>query len=314
MTLADDNLMLEADLERDRASLSSTLDELQDRFSFESLAEDAMGMVRNNLGGYVGAVDRAVRANPLALALIAGGIAWMAIGQSRAQPPKKPTSVARWEDEGGSMTPASYTPRAEEGAEWLLNVDSLRDRAREQLKELKDGAVSAMGQARDVAAEKATVLADLAQGMKTGFMHGLDDLSQEARDRIVTARKKAYSARLQTARAVKKAVRNPGTMIEAHPFVAGSIALAAGAALAAALPRTETEDRIFGSESDRLMNEASRVMAEERDRAANLAGNMTEELKETAKGAIDSMTTSAADHMREMADAGPSGDRPGAQG
>lgn len=314
MTLVDDTSMLEADLERDRASLSSTLDELQDRFSFEQLAEDAMGMVRNNLGGYVSAVDRAVRANPLALALIAGGVAWMAISQSRAQPVKKSASVARWEDEGGSMTPASYTPRAEEGAEWLLNVDSLRDRAREQLKALKDGAVSAMGQARDVAAEKATVLADLANGMKTGFMHGLDDLSQEARDRIVAARKKAYAARLQAARSVKKAVRHPGSMIEAHPFVAGSIAMAAGAALAATLPRTETEDRIFGEESDRLMSEAANLLAEERDRAANLAGQMKEELTATAKGAIDSMTTSAADRMRELADVAPEAGDPSARG
>ena len=79
-TTSTDPRDIEADLERERAALATTLDTLSDRVSVENLAKDALGMLKGHAGSATSSIDHAVRANPLAAALIGAGIAWMFLG------------------------------------------------------------------------------------------------------------------------------------------------------------------------------------------------------------------------------------------
>ena len=79
-TTSTDPREIEADLERERASLASTLDALSDRVSVDNLAKEALGMLRSYSGTATTSIDHAVRANPLAVALIGAGVAWMFLG------------------------------------------------------------------------------------------------------------------------------------------------------------------------------------------------------------------------------------------
>ena len=75
---------IESEIERERAGLSETLDELQDRFSFEGMTRQVTDQFREHSGEIGRSLSEAVKRNPTALALTGIGIAWMIFGNNRA--------------------------------------------------------------------------------------------------------------------------------------------------------------------------------------------------------------------------------------
>lgn len=272
MAQHDDTRGLEAEVEQDRASLASKLDELTDRVSIDNIAKQAMGMIRSNAH----VVDDAVRANPLALALIGAGVAWLVFGGRDTRKPVPATEVGRWESEGGAARPVGEEAADDPDSEWSRQIDALRQRASATLRTGADGL-------RDMAARRAGVLADMTEGMREWFSHGLEGLSDAARERISGLRQQAYAAKLEMQRAAAQGSRKAGRMLDDHPMVAGAVALAMGAALATALPRTRIEDRTFGQESDRLMRAAADALRQERDQLTRVAGDVAAEVKSSVR-------------------------------
>jgi hypothetical protein len=74
---------IEREIEEERAGLTGTLDELQNRFSIDRMTTEAGDFVRSQGGEIAGAVSRALRENPMAVALTGVGIAWMILGNRR---------------------------------------------------------------------------------------------------------------------------------------------------------------------------------------------------------------------------------------
>lgn len=335
---------IEAELERDRAALASTLDTLSDRVSVDSLAKDALGMLRRNAGSGVSSVDRVVRTNPVAVALIGAGVAWMFLG-----PRLQGSSSSDADDDSTyypSGTSASETyvsgsygasPRYGEGSSslgydagsgslggsmggadggssgygdasadddhsWSREASGLRARAMAALRRIETearsyasslrGSSSEQG-GRDFDAEREGVISRFTSDLRDRFAHGLDALSPEARDRVVAARERAYGAMLQAEQVGRDVVRDPSRVLEEHPIVAGAVAFALGAAVAAALPRTDVEDRAFGEERDRLMGDAARLLREERGRAMQIAGSLGQEIKSAAQETLGAVTEAA---------------------
>ena len=106
------------------------------------------------------------------------------------------------------------------------------------------------------------------------------------------------------------------TLIEDQPLVAGAIAMALGAAVGGALPRSRVEDQMFGEQSDRAM-ETARTLAKEQgakvqatasavvDEALNIADEASAELGaklpsgEEIVDAAESKVREAASRLRE---------------
>ena len=80
--------------------------------------------------------------------------------------------------------------------------------------------------------------------------------------------------REQIYRAPRAAIAARQRLIEDRPVVAGAVAFAVGAGLAAALPRTLAEDRLFGAERDRLVDHAQAVLRAERLRASDVVADL----------------------------------------
>lgn len=314
-TTSTDPREIEEGLERDRASLASTLDALSDRVSVDHLAREALGAIKSHAGTYTSTIDTAVRANPLATALIGAGVAWLLLGNrlggGRAQETPAtghPThdELPRWEGEGGpppEYGAIAYRPTTDAGDDegaWSRDVSGLRARASAALRRIEadarayvGGAVNAAGQARDYATERASVVSGFAADLSARFAHGLDGLSDSSRERVVAARERAYAAGLKAERAGRAAVAEPARLLEDHPLVSGAVAFALGAAVAAALPRTDVEDRTFGADRDRLMDEATRLLRAERTRAMQIAGSLTDEVKAAALETLEAATDKA---------------------
>ncbi len=71
---------IERDIERERAGLTDTLDDLQDRFSIEHVARQFSDQFREHGGDIGRSVSEAVKRNPVALALTGVGLAWLMMG------------------------------------------------------------------------------------------------------------------------------------------------------------------------------------------------------------------------------------------
>lgn len=306
MTLVPDAHAIETGLKRDRARLSETLEALNDRVSADSLARQALGLIRSNAAAYTSSIDSAVRSNPLALTVTGIGLAWLIFGGRKpATPDPSDETFARWEDEGGNPLPrSSLAARATDraGATWSDKLDALRDTASTALRRLEGDARSYAGDVKDFAAERAKILKAFTADMRDTLQDGLDGLSETARDRIVKARETAYSAHLRAADTARAGGREAGRLVNEHPMIAGAIAMALGAAFAAALPRTRIEDRTFGEESDRLMHRAAALLSEERDRMARVAEGVADELKASARDVADTAAAKAAELGENLRD------------
>ena len=272
---------IEADLERDRNALADSLGHLRNRLTMDSLLEEAKSVALSNLGPLTRGLDRTVRANPLAVAVIGAGVAWLALGRrgggGQDQPPSDPLAgtkyeaMSRWEDEGGPPAPLPEP----DSSKWLDDTDRLHTRALAALSHIATKAKDRVWSVERTAEDRALVVAQFAADARQSLRHGLENLPAAAQDQIAALREKAYVAH-------RSAVQRTGRMIEDDPLLAGCIALAMGSGLAAALPRTAIEDRLLGAERDRLVEQAKTVLQEERARAADvvasLAGTLRHEL------------------------------------
>ena len=68
---------IEREIERERAGLADTLDDLQDRFSVEGIARQFSDQFREHGGDWGRSISDAAKRNPVALALTGAGLAWM---------------------------------------------------------------------------------------------------------------------------------------------------------------------------------------------------------------------------------------------
>jgi ElaB/YqjD/DUF883 family membrane-anchored ribosome-binding protein len=353
---------IEREIEEERRSLTGTLDELQHRFSFDRMTTEAGHYVRSQSGEIATAVSRAVRENPMAIALTGVGIAWMILGNRRngggyeargyaydeygdygddsndgdygtstvgraAYPYRAGTEdryAGGYYDEGTSRrsfsdtmgendpdwvrgyadvlgTPDDMGPSYADDREGSASSTSAAGRMKEgfrragdRMREGREGAESRLERARS-----------RLNAMRERLSHGTEDLTEEGRRRVLAARERAVEARHQMARQWDRQSRAAMGAYDRQPLAAGALAFAAGAAIAAALPRTRMEDEYFGDQSDRLMEEAERIFQEERAKLGRVAEATAEEakavLRETADEAKEGVKSAEA-QAREAAD------------
>jgi hypothetical protein len=72
-----DPAQLEQDIDRTRASLGRTVDELEHRLSPGELVDQAIGMAREHGGEFATNLGRSVKNNPIPMLLTSVGLAWM---------------------------------------------------------------------------------------------------------------------------------------------------------------------------------------------------------------------------------------------
>lgn len=82
--MTESSAQLEREAEGRRADLSATLDELRSRITPGQLVDQTLDYAREgNVGEFVRNLARDARDNPLPLALIGAGIAWLMVAKGR---------------------------------------------------------------------------------------------------------------------------------------------------------------------------------------------------------------------------------------
>ncbi|KAF0675467.1 DUF3618 domain-containing protein [Profundibacterium mesophilum] len=188
-------------------------------------------------------------------------------------------------------------------------ASGMRDGISSRAHRAGDGISRRWASARSGVSARAEATRVHAADLRSRISHGTEQMSEEARRRVIAAREQAIHAREQAADAMSRGADKAADVYEEHPLVVGALAVAVGAAIAGALPRTRTEDEYFGHYSDDLYHEAERVYAEERSKIEKVASSAASEAKKAARDLKDELDSnapegktaadSAADSLRE---------------
>ncbi len=126
-------------------------------------------------------------------------------------------------------------------------------------------------------------LAEKARQQAAGIREKAGQIGESVTDTLGSARQRLSESGHQVGDSLRQgAQRARGSferMLDEQPLVLGAIGVAAGAALAAALPPTAQEDRMLGRASDRLTDQARHKVEEGYEKASEMGRDMADQLR-----------------------------------
>ena len=242
-----------ADIERTRSDIDQTLSAIEHKLTPGQLVDQGLAYLRESGGRqFVSNLGGQVRDNPMPVALVGIGLAWlMASGRNGAP------SYERWDERS----------------------ETLEDRAESAMDNVSDAATSTRERIGD-AVDRASGKARAARDRVGAAMDRATDTARSARDTFGrtadTARARARDVRESARHGVERARHGYDRMIEEQPLALGLLGLAVGALVAATAPRTRSEDRLMGEASDRVAERAREAAESGLDKAGRIADQARE--------------------------------------
>lgn len=271
---------LEREVDRERSQLSATIDALQAKASMGNIVDEVMRVVRDNGGDMGRNLGRTLRDNPLPALLAGVGVAWLMMGSGRP--------AEAWEDDeedtyrrrdyrdragadddryaaaGGDQAADGFADRSYD-AELDEGEDGpgLRERAGEAVADFGSRASAAAGDLGSRASAAVGDLGSRASHLAHSAGERISETGQAVRHAGDRARHGLSRARRRVAHAGSGTQHAIDNLMEEQPLVLGALALAVGAAIGGALPRSRTEDRMFGERSERARQALKQMVSEE---------------------------------------------------
>jgi len=265
---------LEQEAEQTRAELARALDELRERITPGQLVDQAVDYAKDSGGGvFVRNLGNQMTTNPLPVALIGAGVAWLMLSNG---------------------VRSARSSRGKEGA-----IDRARRAAIDTAARMADAGQAAgartsewasaqarSGQASEVAGSAAQGAASTYEAAKSRVSAAYGDFSDteaEAYDRLSDSASRATSTMSETASSFGQrtaaASRDMLQFCKTQPLVLAGIGMALGAIFGALIPPTETEDRLMGESSDQLKDQARDVAEDQIQRAKSATANAVNEVE-----------------------------------
>jgi ElaB/YqjD/DUF883 family membrane-anchored ribosome-binding protein len=260
---------LEQEAEQTRAQLAQTLDELRERITPGQLVDQAVDYAKDSGGGvFVRNLGNQMTSNPLPVALIGAGLAWLMLSNG---------------------TRSARSTRVKEGA-----IDRARraaiDTAARMADRASQSAQTRSGQASDVAGSAAQGAASAYESAKSGASAAygqFSDTAAEAYNRLSDTAARATSTMSETASSFGQrtaaASRDMLQFCKSEPLVLAGMGMALGAILGALIPPTEIEDRLMGQSSDQLKDQARDLAADQIARAKSATASALTETEAEAE-------------------------------
>ena len=271
---------IERDIADERAQMSSTLNDLQKKFSVDTILDD-LGHMTRDLGDDFGRTFRKTAGrNPAAVVIVGVGLAWLFLGQNRNATANSggPGLERGFESRRGldqqDHDQISTNPSANgalgNGGSWFADTHSQWDKASDQSgrgpKEMKNSASGAAHAAGDAISDASSRIGEAASDLSERLTLGLEDLSEAGKARVISARRAAQEARKTSEAAMHRGADTAASIFKDQPLVVAALAVAFGAAIGSLLPHSQLEDDTIGDSSDRLFHEAQAIYREERDK------------------------------------------------
>lgn len=325
---------LEHEAEATRARIEATLTELRGRISPGQIADQAFDYARQTGGGdFVRHLGRQVADNPLPVALMGAGLAWLMMSQRRngeaierkgdgSVDATEPVSFNEWDRTVAMASEFEKTSRRAEKASTTTGKAKLAaSQAYERGGEMAASAYETGANAASDAAEAGASTASRAYGKAQELAGSAYDRASDAVDRARESTAEAYDrARDAAGRTVSSAMQSTRGLtrfMQEEPLVVAGLGIALGAVIGALLPPTEIENRTMGQASDQLKRDAREAAREQWERGKEIAEDGWDEAKDTVRRTWDDAKAEAQRSVdalgREAGSDGHARDTTGAQ-
>jgi hypothetical protein len=250
-----DPATLEREINQTRAQMDQTLGALEQRFSPGQLLDQALGLVKEHGGDFASNLNNSIKQNPVPVVLTAVGIAWMMMSSNR--PPESATYVDDTDYEPLD-TRYEYEPMENFEGDDSEHTGGVREKMSEAGERLKAGTEATR---RKLASSTDATRRKLARS-KDAMASGISRTAE-------TAQAQAQRAR-----------HGFNQLLEEQPLILGALGIALGAAIGAALPTTEQENRLLGPARDQAMSTLKQKGAESYERVKDTVEQVAEDAKE----------------------------------
>jgi ElaB/YqjD/DUF883 family membrane-anchored ribosome-binding protein len=256
---------LEKQVDRTRGSIEETLAELRERLSPPSLVEEALGYAKENGGAdFVRNLGRQVADNPLPVALMGAGLAWLMVAQNRSANGVGSTGAGRLDGSAKRTEPMSnYDENGRSSMREGSDTSGMTDKAKEMLSRASD----TMGDMRDRASD---------------MMGRARESTSGAYDKVSGTVSRSMSSAVDTVSSVVPGTSRLTNFFQEEPVVLAGVGVALGAIIGALLPTTELEERYIGPTAEQLKEQAKSMAREQWERGKEMAAGGWDEAKEAA--------------------------------
>jgi hypothetical protein len=274
---------IEREVEATRGDLDRTVEALKEKMTPGQLVDevmDAMGGPVQEMAANLGAQ---VRANPLPLALIGAGVAWLIFGRGSSSSYHEERSFRSRRLLDRDL--ADFEPDYEAGPEsGYLAGDG--DTGEGRMDRMKDAARGGADKARRaISSAKYTA----AQKTQTARRRA-SELADTARERAGEYAQRGRDAYMDT--------------LDREPLIVGAVGFAVGAAIGAAIPSTPLEDRYVGPLRDRALDEGRSRAKQGLEQAKDVAKKTVDSVREEANRQGVTNLSGLVDKAEQVARAG----------
>jgi hypothetical protein len=323
---------LREESERNREALASTVGELRDKVgdtaselktlvSPAHIKQEIKDYVRGAGESFVNSVRRKAKENPLQMAAIGAAVAYPAWGLLRAIPTPLLLIGAglfltsKRGQQSAKNIKAKVDDVVQQGTERVTDMagsvqSDIEDRiagARYGAQGIRDSVTSAAGSVVDkgrAAFHDASDAVNKAAGEVTGKTAATaESLTTAAKQSATEVRNRAAAMGTDTGNAVASFVNDNALLV-------AGIGAAVGAFIAASIPASDAENRLFGAGSEKLKDKAREAAAQGVEKAGNIAADAAASIAATATResldatGIQQALNTVADRVRTVADRG----------
>jgi hypothetical protein len=271
---------IERDVERTRASVAGTLDELRNRLNPSQLVDQAVDQARDYLRGsggtdFVRNLGGALRDNPLPVALIGTGIAWLLLSGGRGA--SSSSAAPDRADPGPRLLPApSHASGSSSDGSVTDSEARVAASARTRVSAALDSAGESVGQAASAVGDAASGAVDAVSGAASRLADGVGGAVQAVASLGSSTAERTGdglgAAGDRITSAAQEGLRGLDRLANAQPLLFGALGLAVGAVLGAVLPRTQAEDELMGEARDALAGRVGESVRESVEEVRAVAG------------------------------------------
>jgi ElaB/YqjD/DUF883 family membrane-anchored ribosome-binding protein len=274
---------LEREAEQTRSQLAQTLDELRDRITPGQLVDQAVDYAKDSGGGlFVRNLGRQATDNPLPVALIGAGVAWLmlsngrrsantaainraaetAIDRARQSMTDAGARIGEFSQQAGSQAREFGQETGDRVSDWTADTSARVTDARQRFRGMAD---NARRTAEQSAQQAMSSLSDRASS-------AYETAKSRAADAYDTAAAKQAASQMSNTVAglsqrTAGATRDLLQFCKSQPLVLAGIGMALGAIVGALLPATETEDQLMGETSDQMKDQARQTAENQYEKA-----------------------------------------------
>jgi hypothetical protein len=294
---------LEREVEAQRNRVEARIGEIKDRLSPGQLLDEALSYTKSGGAQFASNLGQQALANPLPVALIGVGLAWLMAPNAggsashAASPSYDDESYPYARAGAGGLRRVSHS--ADDTGQWWSEFETdtgdvykarsteqgsrsghFTDKAGRIFSGFIDDAGNRIRQFQD---EAGNTLGD-AQGWANHSWHDLQRGIGHAMHGVRSAASSAMSGTRHLGSGMQSQsdqfARQISSLFDQQPLIAGALAFAAGAALGAALPHTEGEDKLVGEQADDLRDKAGRSAKKLYEKGKAQAGEALDNVRE----------------------------------